>query len=142
MTRVIGAVPCGGYPRRMLPVSRPSALASWLRDHRMLEARLAETDLNPPHVLMVGHALLAFADREAEAFTVLLPLLDPTVRVDLAAEHHQLDDDLALLEWLIGTTPDSPDVPVLGASLIRRLRLHAERDGRLLERAERLRTGD
>ena len=142
MTRVIGPGPRGGYPRRMLPVSRPSALASLLWDHRVLEARLAEADLNPPHVLVVGRALLAFADREAEAFTVLLPLLDPTVRVDLAAEHHQLDDDLGLLEWLIGTTPDSLDITVLGASLIRRMRLHAERDGRLLERAERLRTGD
>jgi hypothetical protein len=62
-------------------------------------------------------------------------LLDPAVQRDLAGEHEQIAEDLQLLEWLLRTTPDSPDVTVLTTSLLQRMRQHIDRDGRLLARA-------
>jgi hypothetical protein len=67
-----------------------------------------------------------------------LPLLDPMARAELGHEHRELDEDLKLLEWLVTTTPDSPDVDILAAAVVRRMRNHVERDGRLLLRASRL----
>jgi hypothetical protein len=69
---------------------------------------------------------------------VLLSLLEPAVRGDLAAEHERLADDLALLEWLMESAPGSPDVTTLADSLICRMRAQVSRDGRLLEQAARL----
>lgn len=71
---------------------------------------------------------------------LLTELLDPAVRAELEGEHLQIAEDLELLQWLLATTPDSPDIPVLAASLARRMREHVERDARLLSSAEKLRT--
>jgi len=89
----------------------------------------------PEDALVAGRALLAFADYEDEAFSGLAPLLDPAARQELVTEHQQIAEDLILLDWLLHTTPDSPDVAVLTASLLRRMRQHLDRDGRLLARA-------
>ena len=78
---------------------------------------------------------MAFALCEHEVLADVLKLLDPAVRAELAAEHQQLAEDLSLLEWLLRTTPDSPDVSVLSMSLARRMRQHLERDQRLLNKS-------
>ena len=68
----------------------------------------------------------------------------PAVRVmsaviqELASEHEQLAEDLQLLEWLVRTAPESPDVDGLTTSLLSRMRTHVHRDGRLLTRAAAL----
>ena len=62
----------------------------------------------------------------------LLAALDPNIQRELAREHEAFAEDLELLQWLLETTPDSPDVVLLTESLVRRLRQHLERDGRLL----------
>ena len=84
--------------------------------------------------------MLSFAEREDEAFSGLAPLLDPAAHAELASEHRQIADDLELLDWLLRTTPASPDIAVLAASLIERMRQHISRDGRLLSRAAALLT--
>ena len=61
-------------------------------------------------------------------------LLGPEVQAERQAEHEQLSEDLELLDWLLATTPDSPDVSVLTSSLISRMRQRIDRDGRLLAR--------
>ncbi|SRR6266545_2198634 len=86
-------------------------------------------------VLELGMEVLRFAAHEERAFFPLLPLLDPVARAELGHEHDEIGEDLKLLEWLIATTPDSPDVEILSAAVIRRVRQHVERDGRLLVRA-------
>jgi len=113
--------------------SRRSKLATLLED---LDARIHATTLRPDEALAIGHALLAFAGHEADAFSALAPLLDPAAQQELAAEHQQIAEDLTLLEWLARTTPDSPDIAILTTSLVRRMRFHIDRDERLLARAE------
>lgn len=125
------------YPAPM-PGHGPSLLAALLDEQRDLEGRIHELQTSPAETLAVGGALLAFAAREDEAFSALAPLLDPAVHAEMTAEHEQFAEDLDLLEWLLRTTPASPDVPVLTASLIRRMRQHIDRDGRLLARAAAL----
>ena len=87
-----------------------------------------------------GRARLVGATGESqmEFLRVLLSLLEPAVRDDLATEHERLADDLALLEWLLESAPESPDVTALADSLIPRMREHVSRDGRLLEQAARI----
>ena len=110
-------------------------LLALLNEQRTLEAQLHDLGGNAGHVLAAGAALLEFASREERAFATMAALLDPVVRNELAGEHEQFAEDLELLAWLVGTSPDSPDVPVLTTSLVRRMRQHVERDGRLLARA-------
>lgn len=119
----------------MQPSSGQSARAALLQEQRALEERIHNLGSHAEDALVVGDALLAFADREDEAFSALAPLLDPAAQQELVAEHQQIAEDLTLLDWLVRTTPDSPDVAVLTASLLRRMRQHIERDGRLLARA-------
>lgn len=119
----------------MQPSSGQSTLAALLQEQRSLEERIHCLGPCPKDALVVGDALLAFADREDEAFSALAPLLDPAARQELASEHQQIAEDLTLLDWLVRTTPDSPDIAVLTASLLRRMRQHIDRDGRLLARA-------
>lgn len=133
MTPVIGRHPLSAYAGRMSPTGL-STLAALLADQRELEARIRDL-ASPRQTLVVGDSLLRFAAREDEAFSVLAPLLDPAVQRELAAEHRQIAEDLELLDWLVRTTPESPDVSVLTASLVRRMREHIDRDGRLLARA-------
>lgn len=114
-------------------------LAALLAEQRDLEARIHELESDPRHVLEVGSSLLAFAASEHEAFETLAPLLDPAVEAELSGEHRQFAEDLDLLQWLLQSTPDSPDVGILTNSLIRRMRQHIDRDGRLLSRASVLR---
>jgi hypothetical protein len=116
-----------------------SVLAALLAEQRDLEARIHELEGDPRQVMAVGAALLAFAAREHEAFEALAPLLDPAVEAELSGEHRQFADDLDLLQWLLQTTPASPDVAMLSTSLICRMRQHIDRDGRLLSRASALR---
>jgi hypothetical protein len=117
---------------------RRSALATLLEE---LGARIDHATPRPEEAVAIGEALLTFAGREDDLFSALAPLLDPAARQDLAAEHHRIAEDLALLDWLVRTTPDSPDVPILTTSLLRRMRLHIDRDERLLARAEGLTPG-
>lgn len=122
MTEVIGARPREDYGRGML------------QEHRTLVTAL-DIPLTPGDVIAVGRSLLAFAGTEGTSLRVLLSLLEPAVRDDLAIEHERLADDLALLEWLMESAPGSPDVTALADSLTRRMREHVSRDARLLERA-------
>jgi hypothetical protein len=123
----------------MLPIMQPPSaqctLAALLSEQRALEAQIHGLVPCVEDMLVVGRALLAFAEREEKAFAAVTSLLDPAVHQDLAAEHQRLDEDLQLLDWLVRTTPESPDVPVLTASLLTRMQQHIDRDGRLLTRA-------
>jgi hypothetical protein len=119
----------------MQPSGNHPALAAWSRAQRALEERLHNRCMCPEDALVAGRALLAFADYEDEAFSGLATLLDPAARQDFVTEHHQIAEDLTLLESLLHTTPDSPDVAELTASLLRRMRQHLDRDGRLLATA-------
>lgn len=109
-----------------------------LQEHRGLAAALDRSSLSPEDVISLGRSLLSFAGTEGQSLAVLLSMLEPAVRDDLAAEHERLEDDLALLAWLIEAAPESPDIADLSESLVRRMRDHVSRDGRLLERAARL----
>jgi hypothetical protein len=121
-----------------MPRSTQAALATLLRAHQEIEARVQLAGQSPADLLAIGQRLLEFAAREDEAFSAVIPLLDPAARAQLAADHEQLGEDLGLLEWLLTSSPDSPDVPALAESLARRMTHHVERDGRLLTRAARL----
>jgi hypothetical protein len=105
---------------------------------RALDELTRSLDNSPRQVLAAGAALLDFASHEEDTFATLLPLIDPSARIDLAAEHERLAEDLDLLDWLVSTSPDSPDVAVLSESLARRIWHHANRDRRLLERSANL----
>lgn len=105
-----------------------------------LAARLEHVGSHPDDTMAAGKAVLAFADREEVAFSTLAALLDPAAQAELSVEHRQIAEDLELLEWLLSTTPKSPDVAALSSSLARRMREHVERDGRLLARASSLST--
>lgn len=109
-----------------------------LQEHRGLATALDKSPLTPAEVIALGQSLLAFAGAEGQSLAVLLSMLEPAVRDDLTAEHERLEDDLALLAWLMEAAPESPDVVALSDSLVRRMREHVSRDGRLLERAARL----
>lgn len=135
MTPVIGRRAVPAYAHAMQPSNGQSTLAAVLEEQRALEARIHDRTPCPEEALIVGDALLAFAGREDKAFSAVAPLLDPAAQQELAAEHQQIAEDLTLLDWLIRTTPDSPDVIVLTTSLVRRMRQHIDRDGRLLARA-------
>ena len=137
MTSVIATVTGTPYSARMFSNGQ-SMLGALIQEQRELEARMHDLHASPRETLAVGSALLAFAGRENEAFSVLAPLLDPAAHAELAAEHQRIAEDLELLEWLVRTTPMSPDVSVLTASLVRRMRQHICRDGRLLSRAAAL----
>ena len=115
-------------------------LGELIAEQRELEARIHDLHASPRETLVVGAALLAFAAREGEAFSALTPLLDPAVQAELETEHQRIAEDLELLDWLLQTSPMSPDVSVLNASLVRRMHLHICRDGRLLSRAAALQT--
>ncbi len=115
-----------------------AALNRLLDLQRALEARTLAVEPSAAAVLEVGRAVLEFASSEEEAFFPLLPLLDPAVRSELGEEHEQLAEDLQLLQWLVSTTPDSPDVASLAGALARRMHTHVARDGRLLAHAVRL----
>lgn len=116
-------------------------LVALIAEQRELEMRIHDLHASPRETLVVGESLLTFAAREDEAFSALTPLLDPVVRAELAADHQRIAEDLELLDWLLQTTPTSADVSVLTASLVRRMRQHICRDGRLLSRAAALQSG-
>ena len=115
-----------------------AALGKLLESQREIEERMRAIGASPEDVLDVGQRVLAFAAREDEAFAWLTTLIDPDVRAELAAEHRRLAEDLELLDWLMRTSPDSPDVAMLADALVRRMREHLHRDGRLLARAVRM----
>ena len=113
-------------------------LEGLLAQQRSLLERLNAVAPVAGNVLELGMEVLRFAELEEQAFFPLLPLLDPIARAELGHEHDEISEDLQLLEWLIATTPDSPDVEILAAAVLRRARAHVERDGRLLLQASRL----
>ena len=119
----------------MEPSLSPETLVALLAEQRALEDQVHDLRLCAEQTLRVGQSLLAFGRREHEAFSAVAPLLDPVVQLSLEVEHRQFEDDLQLLEWLVKTTPESPDVLVLTVSLRTRMRQHVDRDGRLLARA-------
>ena len=110
-------------------------LAGLMEQQRALLDALSATGHDAAAVLELGTEVLRFAELEERAFFPLLPLLDPIARAELGHEHDEISEDLKLLEWLLATTPDSPDVEILTAAVLRRVRAHVERDGRLLRRA-------
>ena len=121
-----------------MPSIGQNMLSSLIAEQVQLEERINDLRSSPRQTLAVGGALLEFAGREDEAFAALSSLLDPAVQAEMQAEHEQIAEDLELLDWLLRTTPESPDVAVLTLSLIRRMRQHVDRDGRLLTRAAAL----
>ena len=135
MTAVIGTRPAPRYPAPMESSLPRETLVALLAEQRALEEQVHDLRLSATQTLRVGQALLAFARREDQAFSAVAPLLDPVVQLGLEVEHRQFEEDLQLLEWLVKTTPDSPDVLVLTVSLRMRMRQHVDRDGRLLARA-------
>ena len=137
MTSVIGGRDGGPYPFAMQP-SPHAALAALLEAQRALEVEIQALPADPSGTLVAGEALLQFARQEEEALGALATLLDPVVQTALVREHEEFAEDLELLRWLLDRTPDSPDVAVLSLSLVRRMREHIERDGRLLARAVHL----
>src|SRR5687768_6790203 len=116
----------------MQPSGNHPALSVLSQAQRALEERLHKHCPRAEDVLVAGRALLAFAACEDEAFSNLAPLLDPAARQEFVTEHQQIAEDLTLLDWLLHSTPDSPDVAALTASLLRRMRQHIDRDSRLL----------
>jgi hypothetical protein len=122
----------------MTPTSTHQALEYLIDLQHAVEARLGGAGVGAADVLEVGRSVVEFAEREEAAFFPILPLLDPEARVELAAEHQQLAEDLQLLQWMVETTPDSPDVATFAGALARRMRDHIARDGRLLAHAARL----
>jgi hypothetical protein len=138
MTCVIAQEGTRAYPAVMTGHYGPDTLSRLLAIQQALEARTTAVEQAPASVLEVGKAVLDFASSEEEAFFPILPLLDPAVRSELGDEHEQLAEDLQLLEWLVSTTPDSPDVGTLSDALARRMHAHVARDGRLLAHALRL----
>lgn len=120
--------------------SRRSALVALLEELRRLDARISDLSPRPEDALAIGEALLACVPQEQDVLSALAALLDPAAQEDLATEHRQIAEDLTLLDWLVRNAPDSPDVPLLTTSLVRRMRIHIDRDGRLLARAEGLKS--
>jgi hypothetical protein len=106
-----------------------------LAEHRELQMQIDGLLTSPRETIAAAETLLQFAQREDEAFAALAPLLDPAVQAELSAEHEQIAADVELLRWLQRTSPDSPDLTALTTSLVRRMRRHIDRDGRLLTRA-------
>jgi hemerythrin HHE cation binding domain-containing protein len=135
MTHVIPRRPESSYPAGMTIHDDLEAL---LEQQRALLARLDALEPSAAEVLELGAEVLRFAEQEERAFFPLLPLLDPIARAELGHEHDELTEDLELLEWLVATTPESPDVEILAHALIKRVRNHVDRDGRLLLRASKL----
>lgn len=119
----------------MEPSLSHRTLTALMAEQQALEEQVHDLRLGAEQTLRVGNALLSFAQREDQAFSAVASLLDPIVQQDLAREHRQLEEDLQLLDWLVQTTPDSPDILVLTVSLRTRMRQHVDRDGRLLSRA-------
>jgi hypothetical protein len=113
-------------------------LEALVAQQRTLLTRLNAATPTAGEILALGQEVLRFAEHEEQAFFPLLPLLDPIARAELGHEHDEIGEDLKLLEWLLATTPDSPDVAILAHAVVRKIRTHVERDGRLLERASRL----
>lgn len=136
MTLVIRIAGRRAYPAGM--TASPAEIQRLMRLQEILAERTSGLGVSPAEVLEVGAAVLEFAEREESAFFPLLPLLDPAARAELGGEHVQLAEDLQLLEWLISTTPDSPDVATLAEAIARRMRSHIARDGRLLAQAARM----
>lgn len=130
--RVRGAYPAGMNTGLHVEIDRLMEL------QRMLEARTSGLGASAADVLEVGAAVLEFAECEEAVFFPLLPLLDPAAKADLGGEHEQLGEDLQLLDSLVATTPDSPDVGILAEAIARRMRTHIARDGRLLAQAARM----
>ncbi len=116
-------------------MTRHEGLEELVAQQRALRERLDALGSAGREGLALGAEVLQFAEHEERAFFPLLPLLDPIARAELGHEHDEIGEDLKLLEWLIATTPDSPDVEILAAAVVRRVRQHVERDGRLLIRA-------
>jgi hypothetical protein len=141
MTPVIGQATPLSYARRMRQPPSAPTLAALLREQRELEGRICARDLTMEDTLAAGRLLLAFAEREGDAFRALAPLLDPVAQAELADEHRQIAEDLALLEWLLAADHEAADAAVLSASLASRMRHHIARDGRLLSRAATLARG-
>lgn len=119
----------------MQTLGSQAALAARLEGQRALETRIHALTPCPEDALVVGDALLAFAGREDTAISAVARLLDPAAQPELEAELRQIAEGLTLLDWLVRSTSDSPDVIVLTTVLVQRMRQHIDRDGRLLARA-------
>lgn len=105
------------------------------REHRRLARRAGDTpDSDFAAVLALGLAVSMHGVVEQIGLYAANRFLDPSVVERLREEHRRLADDLAFFEQLLGSKPDSEDLPALSQALLQRLRVHLERDERLLYR--------
>jgi hypothetical protein len=107
-------------------------VAQLARAHHGLAKRVRAAETLPPGaVLNLGAAVLFHGAAERELLFPLNPLLDFDVQSEYARRHSQLAEDLALLESLVETSPDSADVEILSSALLSRLKEHIAQDDRL-----------
>jgi hypothetical protein len=107
------------------------------RAHGRLARRLAEARPEPRDVLDLGTAVILHGALERRLLLAPSPVLDQAALAQLEEEHARLEDDLELLESILETNPDSPDVAPLCTALLERLRDHVARDDRVLYRLAR-----
>ncbi len=110
-------------------------------EHRILLARGERTSSdNVTAVLNLGSAVLLHGVLERSQVYAANQYLAAAVIEQFTADHARLAEDLALLEDLRQSDPESQDLATLSAALLERLLEHLERDERTLyQPLERLR---
>ncbi len=117
----------------MRPSDLPtSALRRLSEAYRLVAAWAArESDPSPGAVLACCAVALVHSVVEDGWLLERQRWLDPAAAAELAREHDQFAEDLALLETLLAGEPDSPDTQAFARALFGRLRDHLARDTRL-----------
>lgn len=115
-------------------MSDASLVALVTRAHERLARRLAEARPDPREVLDLGTAVVLHGALERRVLLAQAPVIDQAALAQFDEEHARLADDLELLESILDTAPDSPDVAPLCRALLDRLRGHVARDDRVLYR--------
>ncbi len=131
-----GMICDGGPDRDAAGSSFPDAalVALVTRAHGRLARRLAEARPDPREVLDLGTAVILHGALERRILLAQAPVLDQAAVAQLDEEHARLEEDLELLESILASNPDSPDVESLCDALLGRLRGHVARDDRVLYR--------
>ncbi|MFN8061751.1 MAG: hypothetical protein U0Q12_21510 [Vicinamibacterales bacterium] len=102
------------------------------RAHRALLERLSDNaPTRPATVLGLGAAVVLHGLLEEVWLIERARWLDDAASAELAVEHDRLAEDLDLLDGLLHSEPDSPDVQSLSDAILSRLREHVARDGRV-----------
>jgi hypothetical protein len=117
----------------MTSVDLPQDALSRLREVHRLVGAWAERESDPPPAAVLVCCALALVHSVVEEGWLLerQRWLDPAAAAQLAREHEQFADDLALLDALMTGEPDSPDTRAFARALGARLREHLARDTRL-----------